>query len=125
MIMIRLLAMVIIFCGGALIERAAAAAYPVSGKWAYESSAAREDDCRKGPFMEFRGDRRFDTGGNVPDYRNKSISVAGQSRYRMVDEFFTGQIRGQASYELHRIDPDHLELRLNPRGTLIKLRRCD
>jgi hypothetical protein len=74
--------------------------------------------------MEFRGDRRFDTGGGVPDYRNRSISLAGQSRYRVVDEFFTGQIRGQASYELRRIDPEHVELLLAPGGKRIKLRPC-
>ncbi len=123
---IRLLAALLAFgsIGGAWNESALAAAYPVSGKWAYERSASQEGDCRSGPFMQFKGDRRFDNGGNVPDYRNKSVSQTGESLYRVVDLFFTGQIRGQVTYTLHLADADHIEIWLAPRGTLIKLRRC-
>ncbi len=106
-------------------ESALAAAYPVAGKWAYERSASPEEDCRNGPFMQFQGDRRFDNGGNVPDYRNKSVRQSGESRYQIVDLFFTGQIRGEAAYALYRADADHIELRLAPRNVLIKLRRCE
>jgi hypothetical protein len=121
MILIRLLAMFLVFGGTA---SAWAAAYPVSGKWAYERPTSQADACRDGPFMEFKGDRRFDTGGTVPDYRNLSIAKTGPSLYQVVDLFFTGPVRGKVSYTLHVADADHLQIRLASRGALIKLRRC-
>ena len=59
--------------------------------------------------MEFRGERRFDTGGSVPDFRNVSIGTDGAD-YRISDEMFTGQIRGHVDYRLHVIDSDHIAL---------------
>jgi len=100
-----------------------AASYPVSGRWTYnyssEKGPAKQCGARR---MEFRGERRFDTGGGVPDYRNVSIQRAGRE-YRIVDEFFTGQTRGQVSYTLRMIDADHIELALAT-GAIIRLRRC-
>jgi hypothetical protein len=106
------------------LEAAIAAAYPVTGKWAYDRGKAIEEACRQGPTMEFRGDRRFDTGGSVPDYRNQIISNVDRTTYRIVDQFFNGQARGKVIYTLHAVDEDHLELTLSPSGTTIKLRRC-
>ena len=74
---------------------AVADSYPVSGKWTYEDTGgegpARE--CGQA-HMEFAGDRRFDKGGGVPDYRNRTITQDGDD-YRLVDEFNTGQIRAR------------------------------
>jgi hypothetical protein len=105
-------------------DTAFAAAYPVAGKWAYERSASQADDCKAGPFMEFKGDRRFDTGGGAPDYRNLTLAKTGSSLYQGVDLFFTGAIRGKVSYTLHLIDAEHIEIRFTAGGKLIKLRRC-
>lgn len=74
--------------------------------------------------MEFRGDRRFDTGGSVPDYRNQTISKVDLTTFRMVDQFFNGLMRGKVNYTLHVVDDDHLELYLLPSRTTIKLLRC-
>jgi hypothetical protein len=106
------------------MQAALAAAYPVTGKWAYDRGAPIEEACRKGPKMEFRGERRFDTGGSVPDYRNQTISKVDPSTYRIVDQFFNGQARGKVIYTLKIIDDDHTELNLSPSGATIKLRRC-
>jgi hypothetical protein len=104
---------------------ALAASYPVSGKWTYENAG------REGPSktcasdkrtMNFQGERRFDSGGGVPDYRNISIQPAGASEFRVIDEFFNGQARGRANYTLRLIDADHIELNLS--GKTIRLRRC-
>ncbi len=121
MIMIRLLVTLLAF---GPIASAWAAAYPVTGKWAYDPSASPEQACRNGPFMEFDGDRRFDSGGNVPDYRNLTISRTGPSLYRVTDLFFTGPIRGKVTYTLHLVDADHVEMRSTLGGKLIRLRRC-
>jgi hypothetical protein len=107
----------------ALSAAPAYAAYPVSGRWTYDYSADKGPARECGPrHMEFRGERRFDTGGSVPDYRNVSVTRAG-AQYRVVDEFFTGQIRGNVYYTLRPIDADHLELTLAT-GATILLRRC-
>jgi hypothetical protein len=102
---------------------AVAGSYPVSGKWTYENTSgdgpAPECGTRT---MEFVGERRFDKGGGVPDYRNLSVSRSG-GEYRLVDEFNTGQIRARLDYTLRFVDPDHIELKL-PMGKTIALRRC-
>ncbi|MBW7949305.1 MAG: hypothetical protein KJZ73_10405 [Pseudorhodoplanes sp.] len=102
---------------------AVAASYPVSGKWTYESSAEKGParDCGR-HYMEFSGERRTDTGGGVPAYRNLSVTRAGDA-YRLVDEFNTGQIRARLTYGLRVVDEHHIELDL-PQGKKILLRRC-
>jgi hypothetical protein len=121
MIRIGLLA-VLCFAGG--MSAAVAATYPVMGKWAYDRGVEPEEACRKGPTMEFRGERRFDTGGGVPDYRNRTISPIDRTSYRIVDQFFNGQTRGNVIYTLRMVDDDHVELYLSPSGKTIKLLRC-
>jgi len=102
---------------------AVAGSYPVSGKWTYENTDGDgpAQECGK-RIMEFAGERRFDKGGGVPDYRNLSVSRIG-SEYRLVDEFNTGQIRARLDYTMRIIDGDHIELKL-PQGKTIVLRRC-
>jgi opacity protein-like surface antigen len=108
----------------AFAAQSAAAAYPVSGYFSYRDEGGSGAAPRCGArYMEFRGERRFDTGGGVPDYRNLSVTPAGAGRFRIVDEFFTGQIRGQVHYTLRHVDPDRLELVLAA-GPVIRLRRC-
>ncbi len=89
--------------------------YPVSGRWTYEDASAPgpAKDCRVGRLMDFQGERRFDTGTRVPDYRNVEIVKSGASLYRGVDEFFTGQIRGRVYYTLRLLDADHIEIELD------------
>lgn len=102
---------------------AIAASYPVSGKWTYENTAGEGPAPECGArYMEFAGERRFDKGGGVPDYRNRSVSRNG-AEYRLVDEFNTGQIRARVDYTMRLIDSDHIELKL-PQGKTITLRRC-
>jgi hypothetical protein len=98
--------------------------YPVSGRWTYGdlSGDGPSKECPP-PRMEFRGARRFDGGGSVPDYRNVSVAPIGRGQYRLADEFFTGQIRGRVNYTLHQLGNDRIELRLE-QGPVIKLRRC-
>lgn len=124
--MIRLLAAALIIGGleAALTANASAAAYPIAGKWAYERSALQADACQNGPFMEFKGDRRLDTGSGAPDYKNLSLAKTGSSLYQGVDLFFTGAIRGKVSYTLHLVDADHIEMKFTMGGKLVRLRRC-
>jgi hypothetical protein len=116
--------LLVAFCVAGGMNAAVAATYPVTGKWAYDSGREPEEACRKGPTMEFRGERRFDTGGSVPDYRNRTISPIDRTSYRIVDQFFNGQTRGNVIYTLRIVDDDHVELYLSPSGKTIKLRRC-
>jgi hypothetical protein len=61
----------------------------------------------------------------VPAYRNKSVSPAGSSRYRIVDVFSNGQIyNGSVNYTLRLVDDDHIEMAMQSGGTL-KLQRCE
>lgn len=107
-----------------LANYALAASYPVSGKWTYEDTGGDgpAKDCGK-RFMDFQGDRRFDTGGGVRDFRNLTTSRTGASEFRLVDEFNTGQIRARVDYTLRTVDKDRIELNL-PQGKTLKLRRC-
>ena len=102
---------------------AVAGSYPVSGKWTYENAGGEGPAAECGTrYMEFVGERRFDKGGGVPDYRNLSVSRSG-AEYRLVDEFNTGQIRARLDYTMRLVDSDHIELKL-PQGKIIALRRC-
>lgn len=111
----------------ALLGSAAAnaASYPVSGKWGQTSTSEKGPvDCSRLRVITFNGDTRTDSNGGVPAYRIKSISAEGSSAYRIVDAFTTGQINnGNAKYTLRQIDADHIEMNIQPGGTL-KLRRC-
>ena len=102
---------------------AVAQSYPVTGKWTYEDTGGEGParDCGK-RYMDFQGERRFDTGGGVPDYRNRSVSGDGDE-YRLSDEFNTGQIRARVDYNIRRVDNDRIELKL-PYNKTVKLRRC-
>jgi hypothetical protein len=104
---------------------AAADSYPVSGRWTYENAAASgaAKTCG-GRTMEFRGTQRLDTGGGVPQYRNVSVSQSSSSLFRVVDEFFTVQIRGRMEFTLRILDPDHIEIAISRAGKTFRLRRC-
>src|ERR1700682_3681353 len=86
--------------------------YPVSGKWGQSNSSEKGAiDCGKLRVIEFKDDIRTDSQGGVPAYRIKSISAESATRYRVVDEFTTGQIRnGSTKYTLNQVDADHLEM---------------
>ena len=103
---------------------AVAQSYPVTGKWTYDDTGGEgpAKECGK-RYMDFRGERRFDTGGGVPDYRNRSITQDGDN-YSLVDEFNTGQISARLNYNIRRVDNDRIELKL-PANKTIKLRRCE
>jgi hypothetical protein len=103
---------------------AVAQSYPVTGKWTYDDTGGEgpAKECGK-RYMDFRGERRFDTGGGVPDYRNRSITQDGDN-YSLVDEFNTGQISARLNYNIRRVDNDRIELKL-PANKTVKLRRCE
>lgn len=108
---------------GVLAAPAFAASYPIGGKWTYDNPTAEKAAPTCGRrYMEFQGAQRFDTGGGVAGYRNVSVSGSTPT-WRVVDEFFTVQIRGRVTYTLHLIDSAHIELRLD-NGRRIMLRRC-
>jgi hypothetical protein len=108
----------------ALAAPALADNYPVTGKWGQStSSAPGAIDCAGVRVISFNGNQRTDSNGGVPAYRNKSVTSAGSSAYRIVDEFSTGQINAaQTSYTLRQVDDDHIEM-YGQAGTL-KLQRC-
>jgi hypothetical protein len=109
----------------ALAAPAFATGYPVSGKWGQSASTEKGPiDCSKLRVIDFKGDQRTDSKGGVPAYRLKSISPEGQSSFRVVDEFTTGQIsNARVNYTLSKADPDHIEMNMTP-GGLLKLQRC-
>lgn len=119
----RRAALVSLLC--ALAFPAMAASYPVSGKWGESSSSEKGAiDCTGKRIIAFNGNQRTDSRGGVPAYRNKSITPESTTRWRVVDEFTTGQIsNGTVSYTLIQIDADHLALDQQKGGT-IKLQRC-
>ena len=99
-------------------------AYPISGRWASTHTQERPD-CNRPPFMEFRGDRRFDFGNSsVPEYRVLSIVPTGNTAFRIVEIFFNGQIQGRMTYTLQVRDADHASMHLQPDGRFIALARC-
>ena len=109
---------------GALAAPAWAASYPVSGRWGESAGAAKGAiDCSGKRVIAFNGDQRTDSKGGVPAYRNLTVTRAGPARWHIVDEFNTGQIRARATFTLQQIDADHIEMILQPGGT-VKLRRC-
>ncbi len=109
----------------ALAAPALADSYPVSGAWGQSTSSAKGAiDCGGKRVIDFKGDQRTDSKGGVPAYRNKSVTATGASQYRIVDQFTTGQINsGTVNYTLRQVDDDHIEMNMQPGGTL-KLQRC-
>jgi hypothetical protein len=109
----------------ALASPALAANYPVSGKWGESSSGEKGPiDCAGKRVIAFNGNQRTDSRGGVPAYRNRSITPESASRWRVIDEFTTGQIsNATVTYSLAQIDADHIALDLQKGGT-IKLQRC-
>lgn len=107
------------------VSAAVADTYPVSGKWGESNSSQKGPiDCGKLRVIAFNGNQRTDSKGGVPAYRNRSVTGAGSSSYRVVDEFTTGQIgNAHVSYTLRQADADHLEMKMAPGGT-VKLRKC-
>ena len=78
----------------ALAAPALADSYPVSGAWGQSTSSTKGAIvCAGKRVITFNGNQRTDSKGGVPAYRNKSVTPAGASRYRIVALFTTGQIR--------------------------------
>ena len=109
----------------ALAGPALADSYPVFGSWGESPSSDKGAiDCSGKRVITFNGNLRTDSQGGVPDFRNESITTAGPTRYRVVDEFTTAQIsNARTSYTLRQVDADHIEIDMQPGGVL-KLRRC-
>jgi hypothetical protein len=110
----------------ALAAPAAAATYPVSGRWG-ESSSSKPGtiDCSGKRVIDFTGNTRTDSGGSVRGYQNQSVISDGNSQYRIIDIFSNGQISsGQVSYTLRQVDPDHIEIQMQ-QGGMLKLQRCN
>jgi len=104
---------------------AQAAGYPVGGNWTYEHASENgpAKSCGK-RHMRFDGQLRYDTGSGAPEYKNISAIQNGPQSWRVVDEFFTGVIRGRVTYMLRVTDPDHLELHFDRGASTTRLRRC-
>jgi hypothetical protein len=98
--------------------------YPISGKWGESTSLQTGPiDCSGTRVIDFNGNQRTDSDGGVPAYRNRSVTSAGD-RYRVVDEFTTGQIsNAHTSYTLRQTDSDRLEM-VQQGGSTVKLQRC-
>ena len=102
-----------------------AAGYPVTGRWG-QSASTEKGAIICGPLrvIEFKGDQRTDSKGGVPAYRLRTIIEESATRFRVTDEFSTGQIRNaHVDYTLQKVDADHIELNMQPGGVL-KLQRC-
>src|ERR1700745_996408 len=98
--------------------------YPLSGRFGPGSSDKGTIDCSGKRVIAFNGNQRTDSKGGVPAYRNKSVTADGASRWRVVDEFTTGQISAaHTTYTLQQVDDDHIGMDLQPGGAL-KLQRC-
>ncbi len=99
--------------------------YPVGGTWTYDDASAKGPAKECGPrIMTFSGDVRHDTGTSAPDYRNVSVQQTGADTWRLVDTFYTVQVRGNLHYTLRKLDADHIELTFDKGGRRFLLRRC-
>jgi len=109
---------------GALALPAAAANYPVSGKWGLSTSSEKGPiDCTGKRIIAFNGNQRTDSNGGVPAYRNKSVT-GGPTRFSVVDVFTNGQVsNASVRYTLSLVDDDHVVMQ-GQTGTL-KLQRCE
>lgn len=109
----------------ALSVSAFADSYPVSGKWGVSASSDKGPvDCSKLRVIDFNDGQRTDSGGGVPAYRNRTVQPDGTNRYRVEDEFTTGQIaNAHVDFTLHKVDADHLDMNQD-KGGVLKLRKC-
>jgi hypothetical protein len=109
----------------ALAAPALADNYPVSGRWGQSTSSAKGAiDCSGIRVIDFNGNQRTDSEGGVPAYRNRSVTAAGASSYRIVDVFSNGQVNdAQVPYTLTVVDADHIAL--NGQAGTLKLQRCE
>jgi hypothetical protein len=110
---------------GTLALPALADNYPVAGPWGQSASSAKGAiDCTGKRVIAFNGNQRTDSKGSVPAYRNKSVTQAGASNYRIVDVFTNGQVNNaQTSYTLRLVDADHIEM--SGQAGSLKLQRCE
>jgi hypothetical protein len=53
------------------------------------------------------------------------VTKIDAAKWNIVDEFFTGMMRGRVPYTLRIADADHIELHLERGGTTTLLRRCE
>ena len=115
------------FAGATLFASPAfAASYPVSGAWTYDNAAGKGPAKVCGPRqMAFSGTQRHDTEGGVHDYRNISVNDTGTNTWRIVDEFYNGQIWGRVTFTLTRQDDDHIKVDMARGGASFLLRRCE
>ena len=108
----------------ALATPALAITYPVSGRWGQSTETKPGPiDCTNKRVIRFGNDRRFDSGGGVPEYRALNLVPQGNRAFRITEAFNTGQINAKVNYTLRLIDSDRIELAMSPGGTL-KLKRC-
>jgi hypothetical protein len=115
---------VILLTATCLATPALAASYPVSGRWGQISDPKPGPaDCTNKRVVRFEGERRFDSGGGVPQYRLREVVTQGSNAFRVTEEFATGQIKARLAYTLRQVDSDRIELIMSPGGTL-KLKRC-
>ena len=114
-----------VLAAAALGNVARADSYPVSGKWTYDNAEEEgpAKECGRHT-MEFKGEMRFDTGSGAPEYKNMTVTKFDTSSWRVLDQFYTGQIWGRVSYTLQLVDDDHLKLRFDAGGRVSALRRC-
>jgi hypothetical protein len=84
----------------ALAAPAAAATYPVSGRWGQSASSAKGAiEYRGRRVIAFNGNQRTDAAGSMHAFRNQSVTSDGSSQYRIVDAFTNAQISdGHVSY---------------------------
>jgi hypothetical protein len=108
-----------------LAPQAQADTYPISGRWGVGTpSADGKIDCNGKRVITFSGNQRQDSKGGVPAFRNRTVTPQGTMRFRVVDEFTTGQIsNAHANYTLHLIDDDRVEMQMQP-GGMLTLQRC-
>jgi hypothetical protein len=96
----------------------------VSGRWGLSTETEPGAiDCEGKRVIRFDEQRRFDSGGGVPDYRVIDLVNEADTNFLITEEFNTGQIRAKIRYNLRLIDPDRIELAMSPGGTL-SLKRC-
>lgn len=109
----------------ASVTPAFAESYPVQGKWGESTSTDKDPvDCSTLRTIDFRGERRFDSGGSVRDFRALAVERQDGSSYRVTEEFGTGQVRARNAITLNvAADPDRVEL-TPQRGSSIRLRKC-
>jgi hypothetical protein len=113
-----------LIAGAALIAPAFADSYPVSGRWTFnDASGEGPTPACTGRIMTFSGNMRYDTGGGIHEYKNKTAGQVGDRLYQIVDTFYNGQTWGFANYQLRLPDSDHIEIDSAKDGSA-KLRRC-